>query len=634
MNLSWNEIRSRAVAFSHEWAHERSEDAEAKSFWDAFFDVFGLTRRRLAKFEVDVKRLDGSHGYIDLFWAGKLLVEHKSRGKSLDSAFAQGLSYFEGLAEHELPRYILVSDFARLRLVDLEATDPATRVAEFPLSELPTHIQRFGFIAGFETRVFKDQDPVNTLAAERLGKLHDYLEKQNYRGRQLEVFMVRVLFCLFAEDTGIYNRFQFEEYLTNHTAPDGGDLGARLNELFSTLDKAEADRQTNLDPDLAAFPYVNGRLFEQRIDPPTFDREGREALLYCAAFDWSKISPAIFGSLFQSVMNPTERRNLGAHYTSEKNILKVITSLFLDDLHAEFERVKNNARQLDQFHSKLASLTFLDPACGSGNFLIIAYRELRRLEIEVLKQKFRHVDGDRSLQRVLDVAQLTRLSVEQFYGIELDEFAARVAEVALWMIDHQLNNELGETFGSYFRRLPLRQSPHIVQGNALRLEWASVVPPDKLSYILGNPPFVGSKIMSAEQRADIAPVFDGIKGAGVLDYVAAWFVKAANLIRGTDIRCAFVATNSITQGEQVAILWGHVLAQGLHIQFAHRTFKWSNEARGVAAVYCVVVGFGREALARRRLYDYETPTSEATLLEVSAINPYLVAGEPVFVSKR
>jgi hypothetical protein len=634
MNLSWNEIRSRAVAFSHEWATERSEDAEAKSFWDAFFDVFGLTRRRLAKFEVDVRKLDGTHGYIDLFWAGKLLVEHKSRGKSLDSAFAQGLSYFEGLTEAELPRYILVSDFARIRLVDLEATDPAARVAEFPLSDLPANIQRFGFIAGFETRVFKDQDPVNNLAAERLGKLHDYLEKQRYTGHQLEVFMVRVLFCLFAEDTGIYNRFQFEEYLSNHTAPDGGDLGARLNELFSTLDKAEADRQLNLDPDLAAFPYVNGSLFAERIDPPTFDREGRDTVLFCAAFDWSKISPAIFGSLFQSVMNPAERRAQGAHYTSEKNILKVITSLFLDDLHAEFERMKNSSKQLEQFHTRLAALTFLDPACGSGNFLIIAYRELRRLEIEVLKQKFRHVDGERSLQRVLDVQQLTRLSVEQFYGIELDEFAARVAEVALWMIDHQMNNELGETFGSYFRRLPLRQSPHITQGNALRLDWAALVPPDKLSFILGNPPFVGSKIMNAEQRADIAPVFEGIKGGGVLDYVAAWFVKASTFIRGTDIRCAFVSTNSITQGEQVSILWGHLLGQGLHIQFAHRTFKWANEARGVAAVYCVVVGFGREALERRRLYDYETPTSEATLLEVPVINPYLVAGEPVFISKR
>ncbi len=635
MNLSWNEIRSRAVAFSHEWANERSEDAEAKSFWDAFFDVFGLTRRRLAKFEVDVKKLDGSHGYIDLFWAGKLLVEHKSRGKSLDSAFAQGLSYFEGLAEHELPRYILVSDFARLRLVDLEATDPAARVAEFPLSELPTHIQRFGFIAGFETRVFKDQDPVNTLAAERLGRLHDYLERQNYRGRQLEVFMVRVLFCLFAEDTGIYNRFQFEEYLTNHTAPDGGDLGARLNELFSNLDKAEADRQLNLDPDLAAFPYVNGRLFEQRIDPPTFDREGRDTVLYCAAFDWSKISPAIFGSLFQSVMNPAERRNLGAHYTSEKNILKVITSLFLDDLHAEFERVKNSSKQLDQFHARLASLTFLDPACGSGNFLIIAYRELRRLEIEVLKQKFRHVDGERSLQRVLDVQQLTRLSVEQFYGIELDEFAARVAEVALWMIDHQLNNELGETFGSYFRRLPLRQSPHIVQGNALRIDWATVVSPERLSYILGNPPFVGHHLQNEQQKEDMGLLFSQNSAAGVLDYVSGWFHKAATLIKGTQIRVAFVSTSSIAQGEQVSILWSQLFEEfSINIFFAHQTFRWSNEAKGNAAVHCVIIGFGSFEISDKKIFTYKDINGDPELVSASQINPYLFDGPVVFLPNR
>lgn len=552
MNLSWNEIRSRAVAFSHEWATAASESADKQTFWNEFFKVFGQERRKVASFENAVRKVRGTVGRIDLFWPKVLIVEHKSRGEDLTRAYNQALDYFDAIDHDELPRYVLVSDFERFRLHDLDEN----KQVEFPLKELPNNIQRLGFIAGFSHRVFKDQDPVNNLAAERLGRLHDYLEKQNYRGRQLEIFMVRVLFCLFAEDTGIFNRDQFLDYLSNHTAPDGGDLGARLNELFSTLDKAEADRQLNLDPDLAAFPYVNGRLFEQRIDPPTFDREGREALLYCAAFDWSKISPAIFGSLFQSVMNPAERRNLGAHYTSEKNILKVITSLFLDELQAEFERVRHNARQLDQFHLKLASLTFLDPACGSGNFLIIAYRELRRLEIEVLKQKFRHVDGERSLQRVLDVAQLTRLSVEQFYGIELDEFAARVAEVALWMIDHQMNNELGETFGSYFRRLPLRQSPHIVQGNALRLDWASVVPPERLSYILGNPPFVGHQWRNKEQMIDMQLVFGNEGRYGRLDYVAAWYKIASKYVTKSvrPIEVAFVSTSSISQGEQVSIL--------------------------------------------------------------------------------
>lgn len=631
MNLSWNEIRSRAIAFSHEWASSASESADKQTFWNAFFDVFGLKRSRVATFEAAVRKRKGTVGKIDLYWPGKLIVEHKSRGEDLARAHEQALDYFEGLTESELPRYVLVSDFARLRLYDLELGTEA----EFPLSELPAHIQRFGFIAGFETRVFKDQDPVNNLAAERLGRLHDYLEKQRYTGHQLEVFMVRVLFCLFAEDTGIYNRFQFEEYLTNHTAPDGGDLGARLNELFSTLDRADDARQLNLDPDLAAFPYVNGSLFAERIDPPTFNREGRDTVLFCAAFDWSKISPAIFGSLFQSVMNPAERRAQGAHYTSEKNILKVITSLFLDDLQAEFERVKNSSKQLDQFHARLASLTFLDPACGSGNFLIIAYRELRRLEIEVLKQKFRHVDGERSLQRVLDVQQLTRLSVEQFYGIELDEFAARVAEVALWMIDHQMNNELGETFGSYFRRLPLRQSPHITCGNALRVDWAALVPPDRLSFILGNPPFVGYQWQTEEQKNDLIEITEGMQLANSFDYVTGWLLKAAALIKNTKIECAFVSTNSIVQGEQVGPLWNELINKHkVKINFAHKTFSWTNEAKGKAAVHCIIVGFANFNKIDKFIFDYDDIKGEPSKLKVSTINPYLVEATDVFLVSR
>ncbi len=633
MALSWNEIRSRALAFAREWESETREEAEAKTFWDQFFDVFGINRRRLAQFEVAVKKINGKHGYIDLLWPGMLLVEHKSRGKNLDSAYGQSMDYFQGLTDKELPRYVLVSDFAQFRLYDL---DEKTDVA-FTLAELPQQVHLLGFIAGYQKRVYRDQDPVNIAAAERLGKLHDYLEAQKYSGHPLEVFMVRVLFCLFAEDTGIFKRYQFEDYIKDHTAEDGSDVGSKLNELFIILDKADDARQTNLDDDLLAFPYVNGKLYEERIDPPYFDKKGREALLYCADFDWSKISPAIFGSLFQSVMNPVERRNLGAHYTSEKNIMKVISSLFLDELHAEFHKVKGSPKQLEQFHEKLARLKFLDPACGSGNFLIMAYRELRRLELEVLKVKFKFVDNRKAFLMNVDIKLISKLYVSQFYGIEIDEFAARVAEVALYLIDHQMNTELSVVFGEYFARLPLKESPHIVHGNALRIKWEDVVPPSELSYILGNPPFVGKHLMDKNQQADIKLVTSGIKGGGELDMVCGWFIKASEYIKETSIQVAFVSTNSISQGEQVGILWNKLLKGDISIKFAHRTFRWTNEAKGKAAVYVVIIGFARSGVlsgSEKNIYIYDNIKSEPISLPARNINPYLIDFDDLLILSR
>lgn len=632
MLLSWNEIRARATAFANEWADVASEDAEAKSFWDGFFEVFGMKRRRLARFEQAVARLNGGHGYIDLFWPGTLLVEHKSRGKDLDSAYTQGLSYFDGLKEDELPRYLIVSDFARIRLYDLEEPDPEKRIHTTTLADLPKHIEWFGFIAGFQKTSFKDQEPVNIAAAERLGRLHDYLEAQKFTGKDLEVFMTRVLFCLFAEDTGIFEKFQFEDYIRNHTAPDGHDLGPQLRLLFEVLNTPTDQRQTGLDDDLASFAYVNGGLFERDTRTPTFDTNGRETLLYCADFDWSRVSPAIFGSLFQSVMNKVERRTLGAHYTSEKNIMKVVTALFLDDLHAEFKAAKSKLADLRRFHTKLASLTFLDPACGSGNFLIITYRELRRLEVEVLRQEAKLAGTQES--SFLSVLDRSKLRLANLYGIEIDEFSSKVAEVALWMVDHQMNVELGAAFGQYAPRLPLTDSPNIHHGNALRVDWAGIIQPERLSYILGNPPFVGSKMMDAQQRADVKPIIAEVKGGGVLDYVCMWFIIAAQYVQGTRIRVGFVATNSISQGEQVGILWHYLYSKGIKIHFAHRTFKWTNEARGKAAVYCVVVGFGAYDHTPKKLFDYETVKSDPQESNVVNINPYLIAGSDVVLQKR
>ncbi len=624
MPLSWNEIKSRALAFAKEWENESSEDAEAKSFWDDFFNVFGISRRRVATFETAVRKADQKQGFIDLLWKGVVLVEHKSRGKDLDRAFQQAKDYFPGLKEHELPKYILVSDFDRFRLHDLDAGTSA----EFALSDLPNQVHLFGFIAGYEKRTYKEEDPVNIKAAELMGKLHDRLEEVGYTGHALEVYLVRLLFCLFADDTGIFEKGTFWEYLDLKTKPDGSDLAAHLSLIFHTLNTPKETRLKNLDEHLAAFPYVNGRLFEENLPPAAFDSKMREMLIEACGLDWGKISPAIFGSMFQAVMNPKERRNLGAHYTSEKNIQKVIRPLFLDELYSEFEKAKGNRNRLNELHVKISKLHFLDPACGCGNFLIISYRELRELEILILREL------NKSGQGFLDVREIIRVDVDQFAGIEYDEFPARIAEVAMWLIDHQMNMKVSEEFGQYFVRLPLTKAAKIVHGNALRLDWAEVVPKEQLSYILGNPPFIGAKFMDESQRADMIAVSPGLDGIGLLDYVAAWYLKSAEFIRETQIKVAFVSTNSITQGEQVGLLWNNLMTIGIKIHFAHRTFKWSNEAKGVAAVHCVIVGFASFDIGQKRLFDYEGVSKEPQEIPVTNINPYLVDGNDVLISRR
>lgn len=625
MPLSWNEIKDRALAFSREWAGESREHAEDRSFWDGFFNVFGVTRRRVASFQEPVKKLGGAQGFIDLFWKGELIVEHKSRGKSLDKAYSQALDYFAGLAERDLPKRVLVSDFERIRLYELETGEQH----EFPLAELHRHVGRFAFIAGYSTQKLAPEDPVNRRAAERMGRLHDALKAGGFTGHALEVLLVRLLFCLFAEDTGIFQpRKAFQDWVENRTAPDGSDLGPLLARFFQVLDTPESQRGHALDEQLAAFPYVNGKLFEERLPIADFDRATREALLDACALDWSQISPAIFGALFQSIMDAKARRNLGAHYTSERNILKLIRPLFLDELRAEFEKVKGNRSRLFEFHKKLRGLTFLDPACGCGNFLVVAYRELRLLELEVLRA------ARTSGQLALDVHGLVQLDVDQFHGIEIEEFPAQIAQVALWLTDHQMNLKVSEEFGLYFARIPLRTSPHIVHGNALRMDWDQVVPRERLSFILGNPPFVGKHYRSEEQRNDLIAAFDNLKAAGDLDFVAAWYIKALRMMQGTSIEVAFVSTNSITQGEQVPVLWPELFRLGAHIRFAHRTFQWNNEARGVAAVHCVIIGLTRQQPAACRLFEYENLRGEPRETQPAQISPYLTPGSPLVIEKR
>lgn len=625
MALSWNEIKERAIAFSKKWEGTTDENADAKPFLIDFFSIFGVSDRRVNSFEHRVTKRNGRNGYIDMLWKGNILIEMKSRGKDLDRAYQQATDYFDGLKEYDLPKYILVCDFHTFRLYDLEAD----KTFEFTLDQLYKRVNLFGFIAGYSSKVeLKEQDPVNIKAAEAMAKLHDSLKEIGYDGHNLELYLVRLLFCLFADDSSIFNKNIFYEYVRNHSSEDGSNLASVINEIFEILNTPTDKRFKNISDELNAFPYVNGKLFEERLPLASFDSKMRNILLNCSTLDWGKISPAIFGSMFQGVMDADKRRNLGAHYTSERNILKLIKPLFLDELWAEFGKVKNNERQLKIFHQKISSLRFLDPACGCGNFLIVTYRELRLLELEVLKA----LNGT---QRVFNISDLVLCNVDQFAGIEYEEFPAQIAKVAMWLIDHQMNMLCSEEFGEYFVRLPLRKSANIIQGDALELDWNEVAPKEQLSYIIGNPPFVGARLMSKEQSAQIERVFDHIRGAGNLDYVTAWYAKAAQYIQGTRIKVAFVSTNSIVQGEQVGILWRVLLEKyNVHIHFAHRTFKWSNEAKGNAGVYCVIIGFANFDTDNKTIFEYEDITGEPHILRAKNINPYLVDAKNTLIENR
>jgi len=642
MPLSWNEIRHRAIAFSKEWTGVKREQAEKQTFWNEFFNVFGVPRRAVASFEEPVKSISGDYGYIDLFWPGKVLVEHKSRGKDLSKAESQAFRYIQDLAREgrtdEIPRYVIVSDFGRIALHDLEPEEQGHlplfgnwRVAsiEFPLADFHKHIHAFAFIPGYKQHKFEEQDPINIKAVEIMGRLHDALEGGGYSGHQLERFLVRILFCLFAEDTGIFEPEAFKLYLLNRTAKDGSDLGLHLARLFDVLNTPVEKRQKNLDETLATFTYVNGDLFAENLGFADFNSDMRDALLACTHFDWSRISPAIFGSLFQAVMESKERRQIGGHYTNERDILKVIRSLFLDELRAEFERAKNSKAQLKRLHGKIARLRFLDPACGCGNFLVITYRELRLLEIEILKLLYHHT------QQELGMLPLSLIDVDAFYGIEISEWPVRIAEVAMWLMDHQMNIRLSEAFGEYFVRLPLKKSPTIVCGNALRLDWKKILPPGQCNYVLGNPPFVGKKARNGAQQADMDIVFGEVKGTGVLDYVCCWYLRAAQYIQGRRIKAGFVSTNSITQGEQPGVLWPILFRNfNLKIHFAHRTFAWESEARGKAHVHVVIIGFGAFDAQSKKIYDYESDSEAATLSSPGNISPYLVDGGDIALQNR
>ncbi len=626
MSLSWNEIRKRAVAFADEYADATYEKGETQSFYNDFFNVFGIKRRQVARYEEQVKNLKGNTGFIDLFWPKYLLVEQKSAGRDLTAAAEQAGQYFDAIKDADKPRFQLVCDFQNWELLDRDTRETWS----FTLNDLPNHIQAFAFMIGREKRTYQDQDPVNIVAAELMGNIHDELETSGYTGHALEVYLVRLLFILFADNTGIFEpRDRLLDYVEHRTNEDGSDLGGKLSELFQVLNTPEDKRSPHMDEDLAGFPYVNGDLFSEVLPHAYFTSDMRNTFLEACRFNWSKVSPAIFGSLFQSVMDPVERRKKGAHYTTEKNIVKLIGPLFLDELRAEFEHLKSLKREkfgrMEAFRRRLGTLTFLDPACGCGNFLIIAYRELRILEMDCLEELKKINIGGTDF---LGAQSLSDVDVSQFYGIELEEFPARIAEVAMWMIDHIMNVRLGDLFGEIYTRIPLTKSPHIWNKDALAVDWNDLLPAYQCSYVMGNPPFIGSKYQSTEQRQQVRDIAQLGGSGGTLDFVAAWFIKGAAYLNedGCNAAMAFVSTNSITQGEQVAQLWPVLFDRyKLEIAFGHRTFEWGSEARGKAHVHVVIIGLSRRDQEPdvKRLFSYESIKGEPEETQHKALTAYL-----------
>jgi hypothetical protein len=628
--LSWEDIKKRAYAFISEWNNADSEIAESQTFWNDFFLLFGRRRKEVARFERRAKRLSSNRiGRIDLLWSGVVAVEHKSRGADLATAENQLFDY--DIPPSELPEIYVLSDFKRFRVIQSETN----RATEFTLEELVDNITLFAPIAGYQTKPFVAEEEASIEAAELFGSLYDNLAATGYPQHALRVLVVRLLFCVFSDDTNIWRKNFFREFIEFRTSEDGSDLGAQLNFLFQILDEPEHQRQTTLDEDIASFPYINGGLFNEVIPISHFTRESRNILLKACQFRWSKVSPVIFGSLFQSVRDDDYRRQFGEHYTSEADILKVIDALFLGEIKNELRAIRGAGKQLDDLHTKIASIKILDPASGCGNFLAIAYRELRRTEREILVRKY---SRNGVLQQITDISSLAKVNIGQFSGIELDEFPARIAQTAMYLVDHLENCELAVLFGQYFTRFPITEETNIRIANSLEVDWKDLAHTGDFDYILGNPPYGGHRYRSTEQSNELKSIW-GKQYNKLLDYVTAWFYKAGEYARTRKTRVAFVATNSISQGEQVSHLWGHLLSKGLRIDFAYQTFNWTSEARGRAHVHVVIIGFSDPSShlpSRRQKTIYSVdPLSELIVPQPAlSISPYLVDGPEIVIDKR
>ena len=645
--MTEKEQKSAAKAFAEYWKDKGDEKSDTQSFWlSLLHDVYGVEEpTKYVSFEKRVK--DTTTNFIDVYIPStRVMIEQKTLGKNLRkgiiqsdgsilSPFQQAKRYIVNLPVDEHPRWLITCNFEEFLIYDMNK--PNGEPEQIFLKDLSKEFYRLQFLVDTGSEHLKKEMEISLKAGELVGRLYDAILKQ-YKNpddpetlKSLNKLCVRLVFCLYAEDAGIFGKHgMFHDYLKKYPV---NEVRHKLVELFRILDTKENDRDPYLDEDLLAFPYVNGGLFaDENIEIPRFTEEIVQLLLSNASedFDWSGISPTIFGAVFESTLNPETRRSGGMHYTSIENIHKVIDPLFLDALKAELEDIKahkvekTRQQKLRDFRKKLSSLVFLDPAAGSGNFLTETYISLRRLENEAL---FEETHG----QMMLGMENVIQVSIGQFYGIEINDFAVTVAKTALWIAESQMMQETESLMQIDLDFLPLKSYANIVEGNALRIDWESVVPKDRLSYIMGNPPFVGANNLSKEQKNEILEICgDEIDKGGLLDYVSAWYIKASRLINNTNVRAAFVSTNSITQGEQVAILWKPLYEKyNIHLDYAYRTFTWDSEASIKAHVHCVIVGFSiADNTAAKRLYDGDR------FQIAKNISPYLIDAPNVFIDRR
>lgn len=635
--------RLAAKSFVQSWTGKGYEKGESQPFWlQLLGEVLGVEHpAQFISFENQIM-LDHTSFIDGTIESTHVLIEQKSLGKNLNqpikqsdgsllTPFQQAKRYAAELPYSKRPRWIVTCNFAEFYIYDMEKPFGEPEVVY--LKDLEKDYYRLQFLVDSGSEHIKKELQVSIAAGEIVGRLYDALLAQykdaasEHSLKSLNMLCVRLVFCFYAEDAGIFGRrSMFHDYLEQYSAKD---MRRALIELFKVLDTKAEERDPYLEEDLAAFPYVNGGLFEnENIEIPQFTEEIRQLILTNASedFDWSEISPTIFGAVFESTLNPETRRSGGMHYTSIENIHKVIDPLFLDALQDEFAQIKELKqaatveKRLRAFQSKLADLVFLDPACGSGNFLTETYISLRRLENRVLKELL-------GAQIVLGALENPiQVSISQFYGIEINDFAVTVAKTALWIAESQMMKETEDIVNMNLDFLPLKTNAYITEANALRIAWESVVPKAKLNYIMGNPPFVGASMMSKNQKEEAVNVFGKIKLSNSIDYVGAWYYKACDIIDGTNIKVALVSTNSITQGEQVAAMWKPLFERyKLQIEFAYRTFRWDSEASIKAHVHCVIIGFSQKSSEKRFIYDGKK------IVEAQNINPYLVDAPNILI---
>ena len=640
MSLDYQHIREQLHRIIHDYKDaEGYERGQSQNFWTQMFNAYGVSGQvQLKAFEHRLKD-DKSQKYVDAFIPKLVMIEQKSRGIDLNKAYNQVSKYYERLSAADKPRYIVLSNFDELWLFDIQ--NPLN-IKEYkcPLADLPKNAEWLGFLAPNTAMAeIVEENPINRQATEMVAKLHQAFISDGVNADELALFLTRLIFCFFADDTGIFGQKNLlDGLLKNEARSDGSNLNEVFTTLFDTLNTK--DRSSRLPESYAAFAYINGDLFSQSIRIPYFDENLYNLVVQCNSLDWSEISPAIFGSMFQSVLDiddtansDDKRREFGAHYTSEKNILKVINSLFLQELRDEFSKCAKDKPRALKLYEKLPTLKFFDPACGCGNFLIIAYRELRLLENQLIAQIYGEQRG------LLDISSMCKVTVEQFYGIEIEPHAAHIARVAMWITDHQLNQATAERFGTTRPTTPIVYSPHITEGNALQIDWENVLVANECNFVMGNPPFIGKAYQSKTQKSDMEVFAKDIKGYKTLDYVAGWYIKAMHYMHNVTkpnhhVETAFVSTNSIVQGEQVAILWQYILRECKgYINFAHQTFKWSNEGKGVAAVHCVILGYSTNEHKEKIVFSYNNLTNEPKPNKANFINGYLVDAPLVFFDK-